>query len=124
MRLRGLDFRCGTRVAACLHTAAAIHGFDVEEPAGLHVLSPSGSRLRSTDGLKVHRREGAPLTIVDGRPITAPGWTAVEVARSQRRPRALPRWTPLYAAALSIGASCGVPVPSRLADAASSRFVT
>ncbi|KUI00165.1 hypothetical protein [Mycobacterium sp. IS-3022] len=89
MRLRGLDFRCGTPVAACLHTAAAIHGFDIEEPADLHVLSPPGSRLRSTDGMKVHRREGAPMTVVDGRPVTAAAWTAVEVARSQRRPRAL-----------------------------------
>ncbi|OBI83041.1 hypothetical protein [Mycobacterium sp. E740] len=89
MRLRGLDLRCGNPVAACLHTAAAIHGFDVEEPADLHVLSPRGSRLRSADGLKVHRREGAPLTVVDARPVTAPAWTAVEVARAQRRPRAL-----------------------------------
>ena len=64
-------------------------GFDTEEPDGLHVLSPPGSRLRSTDGLVVHRREGAPLTVIDGRPATAPAWTAVEVARSQRRPRAL-----------------------------------
>ncbi|WP_326547717.1 hypothetical protein QGN32_06005 [Mycolicibacterium sp. ND9-15] len=89
LRLRGLDFRCGTPVAACLHTAAAMFGFDTEEPDGLHVLSPPGSRLRSTDGLVVHRREGAPLTVIDGRPATAPAWTAVEVARSQRRPRAL-----------------------------------
>lgn len=29
------------------------------------------------------------MTVVDGRPATAPAWTAVEVARSQRRPRAL-----------------------------------
>lgn len=89
LRLRGLDFRCGKPVAACLHTAAAMYGFDTAEPADLHVLSPPGSRLRSTDGLVVHRREGAPLTVVDGRPATTPAWTAVEVARSQRRPRAL-----------------------------------
>ena len=37
----------------------------------------------------VHRREGAPLTSLHGRTITAPGWTAVEVARALRRPRAL-----------------------------------
>src|ERR1700742_4707401 len=60
-RLRGLDFSCGTRVAVCLGTAAALHGFDTEEPDDLHVLSPPGSRLRSTDGLVVHRRDGAPL---------------------------------------------------------------
>lgn len=66
-----------------------MYGFDTEEPADLHVLSPRGSRLRSTDGLVVHRRRGAPLTVVDDRPATAPAWTAVEVARSQRRSRAL-----------------------------------
>lgn len=66
-----------------------MYGFDIEEPAELHVLSPPGSRLRSTDGLVVHRREGAPLAFVDGRPATAPAWTAVELARSHRRPRAL-----------------------------------
>ncbi|MGV0786916.1 hypothetical protein ABQF33_08345 [Mycolicibacterium sp. XJ2] len=89
LRLRGLDLRCGRPVAACLHTAAAMYGFDTEEPPDLHVLNPPGSRLRSSDGLVVHRREGAPLGVVDGRPATTPAWTAVEVARSQRRPRAL-----------------------------------
>ena len=44
VRLRGLDLSCGNKVAACLGTAAAIHGFDTEEPADLHVLSPPGSR--------------------------------------------------------------------------------
>jgi hypothetical protein len=89
LRLRGLDLSCGTAVAVCLGTAAAIYGFDTEEPADLHVLSPPGSRLRSADGLVVHRRDGAPLVTVTGRPATAPSWTAVEVARSLRRPRAL-----------------------------------
>jgi hypothetical protein len=89
LRLRGLDLSCGTRVAACLGTAAAIHGFDTEEPADFHVLSPPGSRLRSADGLVVHRRDGAPLVMVDGRRVTSPAWTAVEVARNLRRPRAL-----------------------------------
>lgn len=89
LRLRGLDLSCGTEVAACLNTAAALYGFDTEQPADLHVLSPPGSRLRSTDGLVVHRRDGAPLTVVADRPATAPAWTAVEVARSLRRPRAL-----------------------------------
>jgi hypothetical protein len=88
-RLRGLDLSCGTRVATCLGTAAAMHGFDTEEPADLHVLNPPGCRLRSADGLVVHRRDGAPLVMVDGRRATSPAWTAVEVARSLRRPRAL-----------------------------------
>ena len=89
LRLRGLDLSCGTSVPVCLGTAAALHGFDTEEPADLHVLSPPGSRLRSADGLVVHRRDGAPLVMVGERPATSPAWTAVEVARSLRRPRVL-----------------------------------
>jgi hypothetical protein len=89
LRLRGLDLACGSKVAACLGTAAAMYRFDTEQPEDLHVLSPPGSRLRSADGLVVHRRDGAPLTVVDGRPATAAAWTAVEVARSLTRPRAL-----------------------------------
>lgn len=89
MRLRGLDLRAGERVAICLGTAAAAHGFDTEQPADLHVLNPSRHQLRNSDGLILHRREGAPLTDVDGRPVTTAEWTAVEVARGLRRPRAL-----------------------------------
>jgi hypothetical protein len=89
MRLRGLDLATGARVVACLGTAAAAYGFDTEETADLHVLSPDGSQLRPADGLVVHRRNGAPLRLVAGRPVTAPGWTAIEVARGLRRPRAL-----------------------------------
>ena len=89
LRLRGLDLSCGTAVPVCLGTAAALHGFDTEQPADFHVLSPPGSRLRSGDGLLVHRRGGAPLVMIGERPATSPAWTAVEVARSLRRPRAL-----------------------------------
>lgn len=89
MRLRGLDLSCGSTVAVCLNTAAALHGFDTERPVDLHVLSPPKSRLRSTGGLVVHRRDGAPLSDARGRLATAPAWTAVEVARSLGRPRAL-----------------------------------
>ena len=89
LRLRGLDLSCGTAVPVCLGTAAALHGFDTEQPADFHVLSPPGSRLRSADGLVVHRRNGAPLVIVGERRPTSAAWTAVEVARSLRRPRAL-----------------------------------
>ena len=42
LRLRGLDLSCGTTVAVCLGTAAALYGFDTEEPADLHVLNPPG----------------------------------------------------------------------------------
>ena len=88
-RLRGLDLRAGEPVAVCLGTAAAAYGFDTEDTRELHVLTPTGHQLRNSDGLVVHRRDGAPLTVVDGRPATAAAWTAVEVARSLRRPRAL-----------------------------------
>lgn len=88
-RLRGLDLATGTTVAVCLGTAAAAYGFDTEGRPDLHVLNPAGQQLRSADGLVVHRREGAPLTVVAGRPATAPAWTAIEVARGLRRPRAL-----------------------------------
>lgn len=89
LRLRGLDLRAGAPVAICLGTAAAAHGFDVQDTGDLHVLTPPGHQLRNSDGLIVHRRDGAPLTIVDGRPATMPAWTAVEVARSLPRSRAL-----------------------------------
>jgi hypothetical protein len=89
LRLRGLDLATGTTVAVCLSTAAALYGFDTELDRYLHVLNPDGQQLRPTRGLVVHRREGAPLTIVRGRPTTTPEWTAIEVARGLRRPRAL-----------------------------------
>ncbi|MDX1886658.1 hypothetical protein [Mycolicibacterium sp. 120270] len=88
-RLRGLDLRCGEHVAVCLGTAAAMYGFDTEDVTDLHVLNPDGHLLRDHRGLVVHRRDGAPLTRHRGRLITTPAWTAIEVARSLRRPRAL-----------------------------------
>jgi hypothetical protein len=89
LRLRGLDFSTGKSVPVCLGTAAARFGFDTEDTVDLHVLNPAGGQLRCADGLVVHRRDGAPLVVVNGRPVTAPAWTAVEVARGLRRPRAL-----------------------------------
>ena len=89
LRLRGLDIRAGDDVAICLGTAAAAYGFDTEDTRDLHVLNPRSGQLRESDGLLLHRRQGAPLEVVDGRVATAPGWTAVEVARGLRRPRAL-----------------------------------
>ena len=88
-RLRALDLTAGRRVAACLGTAAALHGFDTEDTRDLHVLNPPRHQLRMADGLVVHRRYDAPLVTLDGRLVTAPGWTAVEVARGLHRPRAL-----------------------------------
>lgn len=89
IRLRGVDLRAGERVPICLGTAAAAYGFDTEDVVELHVLNPDSHQLRKSDGLFVHRREGAPITEINGRPATTPSWTAVEVARSLRRPRAL-----------------------------------
>lgn len=89
LRLRGLDLATGRRIAVCLGTAAAFHGFDTEAARDLHVLNPPGCALRDADGLVVHRRDGAPLVVVDGRRATSPAWTAIEVARSLRRGRSL-----------------------------------
>ncbi|CAA0134655.1 Uncharacterised protein [Mycolicibacterium vanbaalenii] len=89
IRLRGLDLRAGGPVAVCLGTAAAAYGFDTQDTTDLHVLTPPGHQLRNSAGLVVHRRDGAPLGTIEGRPATTPEWTAVEVARSLRRPRTL-----------------------------------
>ncbi|MGK2881619.1 MAG: hypothetical protein ACSLE6_12775 [Mycobacterium sp.] len=88
-QLRGLDLRTGDHIAICLSTAARAYGFDTEDVAELHVLTTIDHRLRNTNGLVVHRRNGAPLSAVRGRRATAPAWTAVEVARTLPRPRAL-----------------------------------
>lgn len=88
-RLHGLDLQCGEELVMCLGSAAAAYGFDTEDVTELHVLHPEGSRLRDSSGLVVHRRDGAPLTRLQNRPVTAAGWTAVEVARGLRAPRAL-----------------------------------
>ena len=111
--LRGLDLSCQTTVPICLGTAAAAFGFDTENPPELHVLSPAGARLRSAEGLVVHRRDGAPLVDIAGRPSTAPAWTAVEVARSLRRGRAL--------ATLDAALRSGRCLPAGLWDAATAQ---
>lgn len=87
-RLGALDRLIGEQAVACLHTAAALYGFDVSAGAVVHVLDP-GTRLRPSPGLMVHQRAGAPVQLVASRPATSPAWTAVEVARESRRPRGL-----------------------------------
>jgi hypothetical protein len=87
-RLAALDLFMGCEAVACLGTAAALYGFDLENTTAIHVLDP-GIRMRPTVGLMVHQRTGGLLQRSAGRLATAPGWTAVEVAREQRRPRAL-----------------------------------
>jgi hypothetical protein len=87
-RLAALDIFMGQHAVACMGTAAALHGFDTENTAAIHVLDP-GVRMRPAVGLMIHQRSGAPLQRITGRLSTAPAWTAVEVARQLHRPRAL-----------------------------------
>lgn len=87
-RLAGLDLTTGKAIVACMATAAQLYGFDTEKENRIHILDP-GVRMRPTAGLMVHQRVGAPLRRVGGRLSTAPAWTAVEIARTLRRPRAL-----------------------------------
>ncbi|OCB40812.1 hypothetical protein A5676_10085 [Mycobacterium malmoense] len=87
-RLAALDVFMGRHAVACIGTAAALYGFDTENSTAIHVLDP-GVRMRPTVGLMVHQRTGARLQRIGGRLATAPAWTAVEVARQLRRPRAL-----------------------------------
>ena len=86
--LAALDLASGMYIVACMQTAAEMYGFDTEPDGRLHILDP-GVRMRPSPTVMVHQRIGAPLKSVRGRLATAPAWTAVEIARSLRRPRAL-----------------------------------
>lgn len=108
IRLRALDLLIGGDVVACLHTAAALYGFGVENSNSVHVHDP-GVRLRPTTGLVVHQRCGAPVQLVSSRRATTPAWTAVELAREVRRPRAL--------AVLDAALRSGSCTPAELAEA-------
>ncbi len=87
-KLAALDLAASRPVVVCMGTAAALYGFDTENTSRVHILDP-GVRMRPTPKLMVHQRLGAPLRRVQGQLATAPAWTAVEVARRLRRPRAL-----------------------------------
>ena len=87
-KLAALDIVTGRETVASMGTAAALYGFDTENTTAIHILDP-GVGTRSTTGLVVHQRVGAPTRLVASRLATAPAWTAVEVARQLRRPRAL-----------------------------------
>lgn len=108
-RLRAVDLLAGSRVAVCLGTAAAIHGFDTEDTRDLHVLNPPGHQLRMASGLVVHRRYDSPLVAVDERWVSAPAWCAIEVACGLKRPRAL--------ATLDAALRSGTCTPATLAHA-------
>jgi hypothetical protein len=88
MRLAALDLTSDTEIVACLHTAAEFLGFDTDHDGRLHILDP-GVRIRPTPDLAVHQRIGAPVLRTRGRLMTTPAWTAVEIARTVRRARAL-----------------------------------
>ena len=98
-KLAALDLLSGQPIVACMATAAALYGFDIEGSSRVHILDP-GVRMRPSRNLMVHQRIGAPLRRVEGRLATAPAWTVIEVARALRRPRALATLD----AALHIGA--------------------
>jgi hypothetical protein len=87
-RLAALDLVSGKSIVACMDTAAELHGFSIGGDGRTHILDP-GLRMRVSDELMVHQRIGAPLGRVRGRLVTTPAWTAVELARTLRRPRAL-----------------------------------
>jgi hypothetical protein len=87
-RLAALDRLSGQSIVACMNTAAELHGFGTENDSRIHILDP-GVRMRPAVELMVHQRIGAPLKQIQGRLATTPAWTAVELARTLRRPRAL-----------------------------------
>jgi hypothetical protein len=87
-RLAALDLVSGQSIVACMHTAADLLGFSTEDDGRIHILDP-GVRMRPSSELMVHQRIGAPLKRIRGRLATAPAWTAIELARTLRRPRAL-----------------------------------
>lgn len=87
-RLAALDVVSGKTIVACMHTAAELYCFNTESDSRIHILDP-GVRMRVSAELMVHQRIGAPLQRIHGRLATTPAWTAVELARTLRRPRAL-----------------------------------
>lgn len=87
-RLAGLDLLAGLPIVTCMNTAAELYGFNTEPTDVVHILDP-GVRMRPSRLMAVHQRVGAPLQRINNRLATAPAWTAVELARTLRRPRAL-----------------------------------
>ena len=109
--LAALDLDSGTHVVACMQTAAEMYGFNTEPDDRVHVLDP-GIRMRPSKELMVHQRIGAPLMKIRGRVATAPAWTAVEIARTLRRPRALA----VLDAALHVGRCTGTELAAAVTE--------
>jgi hypothetical protein len=110
-KLAALDLVAGQPIVACMGTAAALYGFDIENTSRVHILDP-GVRMRPSRSLMVHQRIGAPLRRVEGRLATAPAWTVIEVARTLRRPRALA----ILDAALHVGACTAAELRATIAQ--------
>lgn len=88
-KLAGLDALFGAPVIPCLDSAAQMWNFDVQQRNTVHIIDPLDRHRNDRRGLVVHQQPDAPLTKLGDRVITAPAWTAVEVARTLTRPRAL-----------------------------------
>lgn len=116
-------------VVGCLHTAAALYGFDTVPDQRVHILGPTSSTsIRA--GLIVHRAPThAPLGSMDGLSLTDPTETAIRVAaRSDRLSttggttlvRQAARWerAPRALAALDAAVRTGSTSVDKLADLA------
>ena len=73
--------------------------------------------MRPADGLVVHRRDGAPLTSLAERPATTAAWTAIEVARTLPRRRALATLDAALRSRTCVRALCSAQLPRRPDDA-------
>ncbi len=110
LRLDALDRAYGRRVSACLGTAARLHGFDTETTELVHIHDPGAKHVKGFERVVIHQRLDAPLTDLRGRLVTTAAWTAVELARTLRRPRAL--------ATLDAALATNACTPGELRDAA------
>ena len=84
-RLAAADFTLGLPAAACLETAAALHGFDLSEDRRLHLLAPGSANGCRRIPLVLHRdRILTPMVRIRDRLVTSPAETAIGLAARQR----------------------------------------
>lgn len=90
-RLAAAELALGGPVIACLHTAAALHGFSVVRTDRLHLIDPTGRHLASRDRLVLHQWAVpvAERVAAGGFIATEPARTAVDLARAVSRTQAL-----------------------------------